>query len=879
MRTSLAPKSLSQQRRRCVRKDLAEHQELDFASLLGSAKNASQSRAGSDNPLFWNRLISCPSRAFDAPPLTVTGSPFPAWASFPPSLISGDFCYGDVFSIASRSHKNKRGDKRIFFPSACPRVTLTAAEGVNIERSRECGNSYGDRRVRAVTGQREPSVRSKSAPREPYGFHAGSGERCDKVVCETFGDLAAFPKGLHMVSSVLQTHTELPAYCSWPSSRMTFLPGGGLGLRRSELTARLRTYASCRFAGTGSTAASSFGFSRFPQVENRDHCGSTGNKDLPHVPVMCRSCGDPGATAAPSATDPSRLRGTSTEKLSLLSYSSSVLPLSSSSPFLPLLFSRVFSLVLFLLVLPSPFSCLSPCSVFVVPFRLAEAAAIATHSSAIVSPHLLSPTPFSGTAAGAARRSDLSSCPQSRFSGSVYSRSTDKANSREMESFLRPLQPRTSLFQVLQKGPLKVAVVGSGNWGSVIGKIVAKNAQRSYVFHNDVRMWVFEEMINGKKLTELINSTHENTKYLPGHKLPENLRAVPDIIEACRGADLLVFVMPHQFVASACDKLAQAQVVPPHARAISLLKGLHVEEGRPQLFSETIRAKLGIVECAALSGANVANDVAREEFAEATIGHSPDETDTALVWQQLFDTPYFKVNTLPDIAGVQVCGAVKNVIALAAGFCDGLGLGTNSKSAIIRLGVEEMKQFAMLFFDNVLAETFFDSAGYADVITTVFGGRNARCAAEFVRAKGTKSWDMIEAEMLHGQKLQGTLTAREVYEVITSHQVEHLFPLFAVTYDIAFRGRDPKDLVKVFETDEIRPHKPSEECNVLGLPPLLAGAKKRIGRLQSIVDRERYREDERRIAREFEERYMEIEKAKAADNSGASGRNATCSSK
>ncbi|PFH31578.1 putative glycerol-3-phosphate dehydrogenase (gpdh) [Besnoitia besnoiti] len=458
----------------------------------------------------------------------------------------------------------------------------------------------------------------------------------------------------------------------------------------------------------------------------------------------------------------------------------------------------------------------------------------------------------------------------------------------KMDSFLRPLQPKKSLFQVLQKGPLRVSLVGSGNWGSVIGKIVAQNAERSYVFHNEVRMWVFEEMVGGEKLTDIINRKHENVRYLPGYKLPENLVAVPDVVEACRDSDLLVFVMPHQFVARVCDQIAKARVVPAHARAISLLKGLHVEGGRPHLFSEMIRSRLNIVECAALSGANVANDVAREEFAEATIGHSPDETDTALIWQQLFDKPYLKVNALPDVAGVQVCGAVKNVVALAAGFCDGLGLGTNAKSAIIRLGVEEMKQFGMLFFDNVIAETFFDSAGYADVITTVFGGRNARCAAEFVRQKGKKSWDEIEAEMLNGQKLQGTLTTREVFDVISSHEVDHLFPLFAVTYEIAFKGRDPADLIRVFETKDLRAHKTPEECNMLVLPPLMSSARTRvrvaqelnilksyasrhcfgalfvfifcqINRLQSMVDHERFRDEEKKIVKEYERRYTQIE--------------------
>ncbi|PHJ19252.1 nad-dependent glycerol-3-phosphate dehydrogenase [Cystoisospora suis] len=390
-----------------------------------------------------------------------------------------------------------------------------------------------------------------------------------------------------------------------------------------------------------------------------------------------------------------------------------------------------------------------------------------------------------------------------------------------------PLQRRPSLFQVLQNGPLKVSVVGSGNWGSVIGKIVAQNVKKSYVFHDELRMWVFEEMVDGRKLTEIINTTHENVKYLPGHKLPENLVAVPDVADACKGSDLLIFIMPHQFVMRTCEQLAKANVVPKHARAITLLKGLHVEGGRPQLFSDIITSKLDIVDCCVLSGANVANEVARGEFAEATIGYSSEEADAAVIWQQLFDTPSFKVNALPDVAGVQVCGAVKNVIAIAAGFCDGMGLGTNAKTAIIRLGVEEMKGFAMIFFDNIMAETFFDSAGYADVITTVFGGRNAKCAAEFVRRKGQSSWDEIEAEMLKGQKLQGTLTTREVYEVISTYEVEHLFPLFTVTFDIAFNGRDPRDLIRVFETAEVRPHKTLQECNQLVVSAVVATAKEK----------------------------------------------------
>eukprot|EP00922_Rhytidocystis_sp_ex-Travisia-forbesii_P069087 GHVS01103087.1.p1 GENE.GHVS01103087.1~~GHVS01103087.1.p1 ORF type:complete len:415 (-),score=36.12 GHVS01103087.1:192-1436(-) len=392
----------------------------------------------------------------------------------------------------------------------------------------------------------------------------------------------------------------------------------------------------------------------------------------------------------------------------------------------------------------------------------------------------------------------------------------------------------SSLFQALRKGPLKVSVIGSGNWGSVIARIVAHNAKHSYIFHDVIRMWVFEEIVNGRKLTEIINSEHENKKYLPGFTLPENVKAVADVVECATGADLLIFVLPHQFLSRVCDQLANTKssngeccgVVPRHAKAISLIKGLYIENKKPELFTRMIVKRLGI-DCCVLSGANVANDVAREEFSETSIGYQ--DKDSAAIWQQLFDTPYFRVNGVPDVQGVEVCGAVKNVVALAAGFCDGMRLGTNTKSAIIRLGVEEMKAFANLFFDGVVQETFFDSAGYADVITTCFGGRNVRCAAEFVLHKGQKSWEVIEAEMLSGQKLQGNLTCKEIYEVLEAHYLTDVFPLFTATYKVAFEGAEPSSIIKAFQSDKPRPLRLREECNSCIIPKSLTTIRTRLG--------------------------------------------------
>merc|ERR1719378_1896596 len=137
---------------------------------------------------------------------------------------------------------------------------------------------------------------------------------------------------------------------------------------------------------------------------------------------------------------------------------------------------------------------------------------------------------------------------------------------------------------------------------------------------------------------------------------------------------------------------------------------------------------------------------------------------------KLFDCQTFRVNAVEDIPGVELCGALKNVVALGAGFCDGLDYGGNTKAALIRIGLQEMKQFIRFFYPNTKDSTFLESCGVADLITTCFGGRNRKCAEAFVRAGG-KTWADIEKELLGGQKLQGTLTSQEIWPIMQSNSL------------------------------------------------------------------------------------------------------------
>ncbi|MXQ85865.1 hypothetical protein E5288_WYG010117 [Bos mutus] len=306
----------------------------------------------------------------------------------------------------------------------------------------------------------------------------------------------------------------------------------------------------------------------------------------------------------------------------------------------------------------------------------------------------------------------------------------------------------------------KVCIVGSGNWGSAIAKIVGGNAAQLAHFDPRVTMWVFEEDIGGRKLTEIINTQHENVKYLPGHKLPPNVVAVPDVVQAAADADILIFVVPHQFIGKICDQLKG------HLKAdtigVSLIKG--VDEGPKglKLISEVIGERLGIP-MSVLMGANIANEVADEKFCETTIG-SKNQAHGQLL-KELMQTPNFRITVVQEVDTVEICGALKNIVAVGAGFCDGLGFGDNTKAAVIRLGLMEMIAFAKLFCSgSVSSATFLESCGVADLITTCYGGRNRKVAEAFARTG--KSIEQLEKEMLNGQKLQGPQTARELHSIL-----------------------------------------------------------------------------------------------------------------
>ncbi len=353
---------------------------------------------------------------------------------------------------------------------------------------------------------------------------------------------------------------------------------------------------------------------------------------------------------------------------------------------------------------------------------------------------------------------------------------------------------------------LRVAMIGSGNFACCIVKNVGENTKRfPEMFHPTVNMWVFEENIEGRNLSDIINEEHENVKYLPGVALPDNVLAVSDLRKCCENADVLIFCMPHQFIERTCRTIRD--VVDPTALVVSLIKGFgdapdNDDDNAFQLISQRISTHLGVgdANCAVMMGANLANEIAQGQFCESTVGCSSNSPSTRLRLKRLLETDMFRIRLCDDPKTVEMCGALKNVVAVGAGFVDGLGEGIHVKSALIKRGLIEMMAFVRLFRPEAEDKTFLESCGVADLVTTCFGGRNRLVGEEFARrfANSTPTTlHALEAEMLNGQKLQGPMTANEVIHILKSKKQTEKFPIFKRVDDICKGKHNPQAILEV----------------------------------------------------------------------------------
>ncbi|HET8654672.1 MAG TPA: NAD(P)H-dependent glycerol-3-phosphate dehydrogenase [Longimicrobiaceae bacterium] len=321
---------------------------------------------------------------------------------------------------------------------------------------------------------------------------------------------------------------------------------------------------------------------------------------------------------------------------------------------------------------------------------------------------------------------------------------------------------------------MRVAVIGAGSWGTALANLLAKKDLETVV-------WSYEP-----EVAAAIDREHRNPLYLSEVELDERLRSTTDLAAAVTGADVVVSVSPSHVVR---DTLTRAR---PHLRSDALLVGASkgIETDTLQTMDEVIGEVLppGIAGRAVfLSGPSFALEVAREFPTAVTLAsRDPGAARTA---QELFQTEYFRGYTSADVRGVELGGALKNVIAIAAGVVDGLGFGYNTRAALITRGLAEMTRLGAALGADPL--TLSGLAGMGDLILTCTGplSRNRTVGVELGRGRAVD-------EVLAGMTMvaEGVRTARAAYLLSRRTRVE--MPIVAEVHALLYEDRDPREAVE-----------------------------------------------------------------------------------
>ena len=295
---------------------------------------------------------------------------------------------------------------------------------------------------------------------------------------------------------------------------------------------------------------------------------------------------------------------------------------------------------------------------------------------------------------------------------------------------------------------IRVAVIGGGSWGTTVAHLAAHRAPTI--------LWA-----RRPELADEVNTSHTNERYLPGLSLHPALRATNDLAEAVDSADVIVMGVPSQGFRSALEQVAE------HVRAwvpvLSLTKGL--EQGSHLRMTQIVNQVMPGHPAAVLTGPNLAREILEGNAAAAVIA-TPDPV-VAEYLQQIFHLDLFRVYTNPDVCGCEVAGALKNVIAIAAGMADGLGTGDNTKATVITRGLAELSRLGEAMGGQFA--TFSGLAGMGDLIATCMSphSRNRYVGEQLGRGRTV---DEITAEM--NMVAEGVKTAITVKELAERYEVE-----------------------------------------------------------------------------------------------------------
>lgn len=322
----------------------------------------------------------------------------------------------------------------------------------------------------------------------------------------------------------------------------------------------------------------------------------------------------------------------------------------------------------------------------------------------------------------------------------------------------------------------RIAVIGAGAWGTALAIVLGRNPAHG------VRLWAYE-----KEVLASIIERRTNDLFLPGSAIPDSVVPTNSLADALFDAEIVLSVMPSHHV-----RRLFTQMLPhlhPDMLFVSATKGVENEtyERMTEIIAEVVGTKF-TPRMVAISGPTFAKEVAKGDPTAITAAATDEEL--ARIVQHDFSDPRFRVYTNRDVVGVELGGALKNVIAIAAGVCDGLGLGHNSIAALVTRGLAEITRLSLACGGQI--ETMAGLAGLGDLVLTCTGGLSRNRTVGVELGKGRKLADIIAG--MHGMVAEGVLTTNAAIGLAKKHGVE--MPITEQMHAILHEGKAPSDAIR-----------------------------------------------------------------------------------
>ena len=327
----------------------------------------------------------------------------------------------------------------------------------------------------------------------------------------------------------------------------------------------------------------------------------------------------------------------------------------------------------------------------------------------------------------------------------------------------------------------KIAVIGAGAWGT--GLAIALGRKGTH----QVTLWAYEN-----EVVESISARRTNDLFLPGHSIPESVRTTNSYGEALDSVEIVVSVMPSHHTRRVFQSMSE--YLTSRMLYVSATKGIENDTflRMSEVMHEVLNARGVHPRIGALSGPSFAKEVAKGDPTAVTIASQ--DVELAEIVQREFSDPNFRVYTNSDVAGVELGGALKNIIAIAAGVCDGLGLGHNTVAALITRGLAEITRLAVACGGH--PQTMAGLAGLGDLVLTCTGGLSRNRSVGVELGKGRKLDEIISG--MHGMVAEGVLTTNAAVGLAKKMNVE--MPITEQMHAILQQGKAPREAIRELMT-------------------------------------------------------------------------------